>query len=489
VNRSVSDLQNYESDVVVVGGGGTGLAAAVAAAEKKARVILLEKRADLGGNAASTFGLFASDSHVQRRMAISAPSDQLFRTAMDYHHWRVDPRIWRAFVNKSASTIQWLEDKGIKFNEIPPLYPGQDPRTWHCPDAFKELGPEYVKALRKKCEELGVKIFVSSPAKQILTGENGKIIGVIAAVDGAEVKITTKSVIIGTGGYGGNSDLLKKYCPSYSENILCWGIPHNGDGLMMAIEAGAATEGTGVFILHPHLYPGSPHISAIAQEPSTIWVNRNGERFADETINFHLTECGNAVDRQPEKCLYSLFDSNIIRQIREDGVLKCGIPEAGIFAGARLVDIEKELQAEVDKGGVKISNTWDEIAGWMKISPESLKTTVAEYNHFCERGYDEIFDKDRRYLKSLHNPPYYAVRCHLSFLDTVGGIKINHRMEVLDTKYDAIPGLYAGGNSAGGWQSDTYCIILAGSTLGFAVNSGRIAGENAAKYVTGEGHG
>ena len=184
-----------------------------------------------------------------------------------------------------------------------------------------------------------------------------------------------------------------------------------------------------------------------------------------------------------------MFDSNIIRRIREDGVLKCGIPEAGIFAGARLIDIEKELQAEVHKGGVKISNTWDEIAKWMNISPESLKTTVTEYNHFCESGYDEIFDKDRRYLKPLHNPPYYAVRCHLSFLDTVGGIKINHRMEVLDSNNNAIPGLYAGGNSAGGWQSDTYCIILAGSTLGFAVNSGRIAGENAAKYVTGEGHG
>ena len=82
--------------------------------------------------------------------------------------------------------------------------------------------------------------------------------------------------------------------------------------------------------------------------------------------------------------------------------------------------------------------------------------------------------------RSYHNLPSI---CYLSFLDTVGGIKINHRMEVLNDQDTPIPGLYAGGNTAGGWQSDTYCIILAGSTLGFAVNSGRIAGENAAKYV------
>lgn len=485
-SRQVPISENLETDIVVIGGGGTGLAAAVAGAEKGARVILLEKRATLGGNAASTFGLFAADSHVQRRMSISAPKDEVFRIAMDYHHWRTNPRLLRAFINKSADTIQWLEDKGIKFNQVPPLYPGQNPRTWHCPDAFKEIGPEYVKIFRKICEDHGVRLLSSCAAKRVLIGTKGEVTGVLAILEDKEIKITAKSVIIGTGGYGGNKELLKKYRPSYSENMQCWGIAHNGDGLIMAMEAGAATEGLGVFILHPHLYPGSPHISAVAQEPATIWVNKEGERFADEMVNFHLTECGNAVDRQPDKCLFSLFDESIKQRIIEEGLLKCGVPEGGVFAGAKLTNIGDELQAEVSKGGIKISNTWDEIANWMGVSPKVLKDTIKEYNSFCDRGYDEVFAKDRRYLQALREPPYYAIRCYLSFLDTVGGIKINHRMEVLNNQDNPIPGLYAGGNTAGGWQSDTYCISLAGSTLGFAVNSGRIAGENAAEYVAGK---
>ena len=86
----------------------------------------------------------------------------------------------------------------------------------------------------------------------------------------------------------------------------------------------------------------------------------------------------------------------------------------------------------------------------------------------------------------LRTPPYYGLKCYQGFLGTIGGIKINHRMEVLDQQEDPIPGLYAGGNDTGGWESDTYSLILSGFAFGFAVNSGRIAGENAAKFVLGE---
>ena len=132
---------------------------------------------------------------------------------------------------------------------------------------------------------------------------------------------------------------------------------------------------------------------------------------------------------------------------------------------------------------VKISDSWDEIAKWMGADPEILKTTVNEYNAGCDRGYDPVFTKDRKYLLPLRTPPYYAIKCKAGFLNTIGGIKINEHMEVLDKQDKPIPALYAAGVDTGGWVTETYCVALTGSAFGFAVNSGRIAGESAAKFV------
>jgi len=474
-------------EVLVIGGGGTGLAAAVTAAEKGAKVIVLEKRGAPGGNTAMAIGLLAADSAVQKRMSISAPKDEVFKAAMNYSHWRINPRIFRAFVEKSGDTIQWLEEKGLKFNEIPSMYPGQVFRTWHCAEASRGTGALLIKLFRKQCDDLGVRLLTGCPVKKILTSEKREVTGILAEMKGQELKIAAKSVIIATGGYGGNKTLLKKYFPAYHDNMCYIGVPHvTGDGLLMAIEIGAATEGLGTLMLHPHCYPGPVHINAVAAQPLLVWVNKNGERFTDETITFHYTECGNAVNRQPNKTVYTLFDEKIKNRIMEEGILTLGLRETGVWAGAKLTNLGKELQLEGKKGGVKISGSWDGIAKWMGVAPQVLKATIEEYNLFCDRGYDAVFAKDRRYLQALRTPPYYAIRCYLSFLTTLGGIKINQHMEVLNNQDNPIPGLYAGGDTTGGWESDTYCMSLAGSAFGFAINSGRIAGENAAKYVLGK---
>ena len=153
--------------------------------------------------------------------------------------------------------------------------------------------------------------------------------------------------------------------------------------------------------------------------------------------------------------------------------------------GTMWSDLPRQLQLEADRGNVRISNSWEDIARWMGAAPEVLKSTIDEYNSFCDRGHDAMFVKEPQYLLPLRTPPYYAVKCGGGFLMTMGGIKINHHMEVLNLEDDPIPGLYAVGNDAGGWQWDTYSQDLAGFALGFAVNSGRIVGENAAEYVSG----
>ena len=482
-----SNEERLITEVLIIGGGGTGLAAAVTAAEKGAKVIVLEKRGAPGGNTAMAIGLLAAESAVQKRMSISAPKDEIFKAAMDYSHWRINPRIFRAFVEKSGDTIHWLEEKGLKFNEIPSMFPGQVFRTWHCAEASKGTGALLIKLFRKQCEDLGVRLLTRCPVKKILTSEKGEVTGVLTEMKGQELRIAAKSVIIATGGYGGNKELLKKYFPSYHDNMCYGGFPHvTGDGLLMAIEIGAATEGLGTLMLHPHFYPGPAHINAVAAQPLLVWVNKNGERFTDETITFHYTECGNIINRQPDKIVYALFDEKLKDRIMEEGILTLGLRETGVWAGAKLTNLGKELQLEGKKGGVKISDSWDGIVKWMGVASQVLKSTIEEYNSFCDQGYDAIFAKDRRYLQALRTPPYYAIKCYLSFLTTIGGIKINHHMEVLNSQDNPILGLYAGGDAAGGWESDTYCMSLAGSAFGFAINSGRIAGENAAKYVLGK---
>jgi fumarate reductase flavoprotein subunit len=138
----------------------------------------------------------------------------------------------------------------------------------------------------------------------------------------------------------------------------------------------------------------------------------------------------------------------------------------------------------LNTGNICISDSWDEIALFVGADPSVLKATIDEYNTGCDRGRDDAFFKDPFYLRPLCQAPYYAIKGELVFLNTMGGLKINEFMEVIDTKGSAIKGLYAAGADTGDWEPDTYCDNLSGTAFGFAVNSGRIAAENAVKYIS-----
>jgi len=463
-SRGAAKPQDLEAELVIIGGGGAGLAAAVAAAEKGATgVIVLEKRGDLGGNTARATGLFACESPVQKKERIIADRDDLFKKSMKWAHWsRIDPRICRAFINKSGDTIRWLEEKGIEFDIRAPD-PTQETRVWHCP---KGRGAQLTKVLAEKCKDLGVQLLLRTSGKEILRGVKGNVTRVLAMREGEEFEIMTRNVIVTTGGFGGNKELLKKYCPAYYDGMPLRGLPLTGDGLLMAAEVGAVIEDFVTLLkegprLDAHTWP----LMGLVMEPSTIWVNKRGKRFIDEAAGFLPFESVNAILRQPDKLSYTLLDTKIRQDFEEKQ------------------DLERELKVEVAQGRVQISDSWDGIANWIGANPKVLKDTVDEYNSFCDQGYDEVFAKDRRYLLPLRSAPYYAIRGLPVFLDTIGGIKINEHMEVLDNQDGPIPGLYAAGVIASGWESETYCGELLGSAFGFAINSGRIAGENAANYV------
>lgn len=466
--------------IIVVGGGGGGLTAALTAAEEGGRVIVVEKRRVLGGNTALAAVMFGAETPFQKRRNLDIPRDFAFKTAMGYAHWRIDPRIVRAFVDRTAEMVGWLEEKGVVFVDIPNYYPGQEPRVFQFVEG---KGIALTKALAGHCKSLGVEILRETTATKILLNREKRVTGVLAVTKGDERAIPGGSVIIGTGGYAGNKEMMRKYCPAYSEDIILFGLPiSKGDGLRMAAGAGAATEGLGLLQTIGPRFAGSAYVAAVVVEPDTIWINKKGERFVDESLAFQWPEAANALARQPDKTCFVLFDEKI------KGVFATKGLKRGYMAyptGTKMADLDRELKGHTDGGEIKISRSLGVIAGWMGVEGEVLKATVDEYNAFCERGRDALFAKDRQYLAPLTTPPFYAVKCHQSFHGTVGGIKINHRMEVLDKKDEPIPGLYAVGSDTGGWQGDTYCLELSGSTLAFAIASGRIAGENASRYVSG----
>jgi fumarate reductase flavoprotein subunit len=477
-----------ETDVIVIGSGASGLAAALTAAEAGAKVIVFEKERSLGGTSNFFNGMFAVESEMQRERYITYSRDEAFKRIMEYSHWRANARLVRAIVDESGSTISWLREKGVEFLDATINMP-DSPRTYH---VVKGQGASVVKALAESAKEKGVDLRLATPVKKILRQASGgdRIVGVVAEQDGADIQVASKIVIVASGGYANNKEWIKKYSGfDLDINVMPVGnVDKMGDGIRMAWEVGAAEEGMGLLELFRVGPIGPDHpmknqIEFAAGQPD-LWVNSKGERFCDEGIAFYDTSVGNANARYKEGYTYSIFDDSIIQRLLEKGI------DRGIAMenppGTRPVDIHKELNIAFEKKSTDIfvADSIEELAKKIGIIPAVLKATVDEYNGFCEKCHDDLFAKDPKYLRPLKGPKFYAVKARTIFLGTLGGIKINHKMEVVDKKGKVIPGLYAGGFDAGGMWGDSYSIRdSSGASAAFAVNSGRIAGRNAAKYV------
>ncbi len=495
-SRLQENTGNIKANLVIVGGGGAGLAAALAAAEKGLRnIVVLEKRSATGGTSAMASGIFAADSPTQKRQAIIARKDDLFKRMMDWTHLTANPRIIRAFINRSGETIRWLEEKGLFFFCVPHS-PIDMPLTWHVP---RGNGAEIMQVLTRECSERGVETMLGCSAKKLLVGTKGNVTEVIAEQDGKSISIKTESVIIATGGFGGNKKMLRKYCPKYRESMRLSGLPHQGDGILIATEAGAAADGLGMLMsagpfagvggvmklgTGPDTVP--VQLTFITGEPYVIWVNKTGRRFIDETASYNYYECINALIQQPESICYTLFDAGVLKMINENGF--SNVPSGYVYGEPQRrklpPGLDNQLKQLSEKGTIKRADTWNDIAAWIGCESRVLRDTIDEYNTGCNQGHDPVFGKDRAYLMPLGIPPYYALKCGSSMLNTIGGIKVNENMEVIDKKDKSIPGLYAAGVDVGGWTSDTYCAILPGIAFGFAINSGRIAGETAAEFIS-----
>jgi fumarate reductase flavoprotein subunit len=261
-----------------------------------------------------------------------------------------------------------------------------------------------------------------------------------------------------------------------------------GDGMTMAGEVGANTDDQLAMLLLGPLHNGGRGVGLLFRRPYLMTVNKNGERFYDESVQLHGNpdDIGNTVDRQRDKTCYALLDSETKQYIIQNGEALSGAEAVGIDNSWKDT-LEAEFKKDTADGTAKIADTLEEIAGYIGAEPSVLKAEVERYNSFCDKGYDADFLKDRQYLRPLRQPPYYAIEGRQDFNTTFGGIKINYRTEVLNKRDMTIGGLYAAGDNAGSWAPATYSHRYPGSAVSFALCSGYIAGENAARYVLGSG--
>jgi fumarate reductase flavoprotein subunit len=476
------------TDLIVIGSGAAGTIAALTAAEGGVKVIVIEKMRSLGGSSNFAEGMFAAESRMQRAQYVSYDCDMAFKTIMEYSHWRANPRLVRAFVDETAETIDWLIERGVEFEELSTNMP-DGPMVWHVlKGGERERASAMMKTLAARAKGKGVDFWLGAKALELIK-EGEKVIGVIVERDGQEVQVTGKAVVIATGGYANNKEWIKKYSDfDLGVNLTPIGnVDKMGEGIQMAWQAGAAEEGTNVLQLlrgGPILGEGLSFLGPIecaACQPG-LWVNLDGERYCDETIQGNFALDGNAMTRQRGRYVFAIFDESNVRHWEKHGTdIGTGRifpPGSRLAIGATLKDALQNKASDV-----YAADSVEELAGQIGIDPAVLKATVEEYNGFCAKGHDDLFGKNPRYLRSLKEPKFYGLKCNAVFLGTLGGIKVNHNLQVLDKKDKPIPGLYAGGMDAGGIYGDSYDVRTCGGTLGFAVNSGRLAGKSALEYM------
>jgi len=484
-------MNTIQTDLVVIGGGPAGLAAASSAAEKGARVALFEKGATTGGAGNMGMGPFAVESRLQKIKQIDLTREKAFRIFMDYTHWRVDARLVKAYVDKSADTINWLEKMGVEFVEPAAYFPGSN-FTWHLtkPLGGGHPGPGSATALFKTlseyAREVGVKFYLQTAVKKIIK-DGGKITGImVESQAGESTQVNCKAAIIATGGAGDNPEMVKKYIGySLGEDIFPFRIPGlMGDGIKMAWEVGAGHEDMNMEIIYS--LPMGPEGPAgvlpghLAFNQCNLMVNLLGERFVNEEIMGNTTFTGNSIARQKGRCAFNIFDEDT------KNYFKTGLDYIhSVFAMDKLESIDQDIEVSIKKGYpyIFVADSIDELAEKTGINAAGLKKTIEEYNHCCEIGHDTVLDKSARFLRPVKKPKFYAGKQYPGAYGTLGGIKINYKTEVVTQDFEPIPGLYAVGTDACSIYGDSYVFILPGNTMGFCLNSGRMAGENAAKYI------
>ncbi|MDF7639658.1 FAD-binding protein [Lactobacillus sp. ESL0791] len=488
-------------DVVVAGASNAGAMAAMAAAEKGAKVLLIDKM----GSSEYLFRSFfaALDSNAQRRAGIKVDKAKLMNFLTLFYQGNVDERLLWTWANHTDETANWLEDNIMKpHGAVLKTQPDSHYETIVNTAFNTELAlatPEddwahYGAWMIAKVKELGVTLKYNTKLEELVTDAGGKVTGIIASDRNSGAKTeyqASKGVIICTGGYGANVELMKKWDPlGYKKNVYSDGPRDDGSGILAGLKVGAARDEEPAEIIFdrgavPVGTDAEDHYVIDFKDNGYFWmgaypllkVNLNGERFENESVPYQFDT--NAAAKQPgylEAAIWSEETMDHLAQFRTQGCSRLGFP--GIY---NTEENKAEIQRRIDDGMVQKADTIEELAEKLNLPKDQLSATVKEFNKMCSQGQDTDLGKEKFRLFPVENGPYYGVIFGGRLLATLDGLRINTKMEVIDKKGHAIPHLYAAGNASGGFFWGSYPDRVPGLTCSHAQTFGRLAGQSAAE--------
>lgn len=488
------------ADVVVIGAGASGASAAVTAAENGAKVILLEKNINPGGTTAMGGGLFGAYSSLMEAEG-EAPVDTeaLFRDWMKEMVWKADANLVKKYLKLSYTTVDWLIGYGFEFHKVAAVQQTHDTyHGYHKYNDFTKTTEKFINFIDKGLLARGGQVFYETPAIELMNDGAGNVTGVIARkLDGTILEITAKSVVIASGGFVGDESWVAQSLDGV--HVTTAGLASNvGDGIKMAWGQGAAHRGDNVHLAHVTKIEGDlssfPETSwlvntSLAYLPTNPWVNFNGLRFADEDIVYDRAFTTNALIAQGNY-IFTIISQQMIDSLEKGGASAVGMEDPVAMGPMAEVTPMKmpwgnlnAMIAELVTQNIAFKgDTYASLAEAAGMNVNKFTENMKIYNDDAKAHKDTVFGKRSAHMTPLGDGPYYAVKVIPTNLCTLGGIRINEDFQVVGSdpnSYTPIGNLYSAGADAGGLYSDHY-VLLEGGAQGWAYNSGRMAGAEAA---------
>ena len=447
-------------DVVIVGAGGAGLTAAAQAKELGANVLVLEKMPMVGGNSLkATGGMNAADTQYQAALGITDSGVQEFiEDTMNGGHNINDLSLVTTMAENSSDAIDWLTSIGAPLPKVAATG-GTTHKYLHEPEDGSAVGSYLVEKLNARVEELGVTVMLNTTATSIITAD-GAAVGVMAQDAEHDYTINAKAVVLATGGFGANFEMMASYNPALANAVTTNSAGATGDGIVMGVEIGADTVDMDQIQLHPTVYQETGLlVSESVRSMGGILVNTDGKRFCNDMSTRDAVS--SAELEQDTSSAYIIFDSRITADL-------------------------KSTQKYINSGITVQGDTYEELAANMGLTGEAADNfveTMNTWNQAVANGEDTEFGRNNGMDDDLSTAPFYAIHIAPGIHHTMGGLKIDTETHVINTAGEVIPGLFAAGETTGGVHGGNR---IGGNAVCDFVVFGRIAGQQAASYAAAQ---
>ena len=448
----VQAAEDITVDVAVIGAGGAGLSAAVEATDLGAKVVVLEKMGMVGGNTIrAAGGLNAAGTALQAAKGTKDSVEIAFYDTMKGGHWKNDPELVRTLVSGAASSVEWLLALGGDLRDVGLMGGASQPRT-HRPTGGALVGPEVIRTLWTASKARKIDLRTNTKVTKILTDKSGKVTGLKVEGKNGAYTINAKAVVNAAGGFGANNDIVAGYVPRLKGFATTNHPGATGDGIKLAEKIGAQLIQMEEIQTHPTVVPKvGEMITEAVRGNGAILVNKEGKRFFNELDTRDAVSA--AILKQKDGVAYLFFDS----------------------------DMQKSLKATnnyIKQSYTVKGETLDEVAKAMGVDAATLKATIDTWKAGKAAKKDAFGRADMP--RDLDKGPFYAILVTPAVHHTMGGIKIDSKTQVYNTKGQVIPGLFAAGEITGGIHGGNR---LGGNAQADIVTFGRIAGQQAFIYA------